>query len=437
MKLPAALRQHVWVWVGCVALLGGVVAGVRWMDSTQTVSGNSNVVAGSITNSTIQIIPSPELAGLIKQAEQHLNGNDKELKTLLLQIQQLLGQQLAAQGQQAVSVGAVQTFLATIKGKQVPPEEWPQTFAELTRQFFKLGQEIQAIPATSEEIKALLTRAETARQAGDLAEADRLLASASTLADQAFDAQELQYRQAARQSAAVLASRGTLALTRLEREAGARFLVQAFERRKLEVDSESLWWLLEAGDAMQTAGNTAGALRLYRQAQQAAEAGGEALQRDLSVSHNRVGDVQVAQGDLAAALKSYQAGLEIPQTLARVDPGNQGWQRDLSVSHNKVGDVQVAQGDLAAALKSYQAGLEIAQTLVRMDPGNAEWQVDVAVSCWKLGQKLGSAGGSIAQRQAWLQQGLDVLQRLHREGRLAPNRQSWIGMFERALAALK
>ena len=102
-----------------------------------------------------------------------------------------------------------------------------------------------------------------------------------------------------------------------------------------------------------------------------------------------------------------------------------------------MGDVQVAQGDLAAALKSYQAGLEIAQTLVRMDPGNAEWQVDVAVSCWKLGQKLGSAGGSIAQRQAWLQQGLDVLQRLHREGRLAPNRQSWIGMFERALAALK
>ena len=165
--------------------------------------------------------------------------------------------------------------------------------------------------------------------------------------------------------------------------------------------------------------------------------GNREWQRDLSVSHNKVGDVQVAQGDLAAALKSYQAGLEIRQTLARVDPGNREWQRDLSVSHEKVGDVQVAQGDLAAALKSYLAGLEIRQTLARVDPGNAQWQEDVAISCWKLGQQLGRAGGSIAQRQAWLQQGLGVLQRLHREGRLAPNRQSLIGMFEQALAALK
>jgi hypothetical protein len=30
------------------------------------------------------------------------------------------------------------------------------------------------------------------------------------------------------------------------------------------------------------------------------------------------------------------------------------WQRDLSVSHNKIGDVQQAQGDLAATLTSYQ-----------------------------------------------------------------------------------
>jgi hypothetical protein len=36
--------------------------------------------------------------------------------------------------------------------------------------------------------------------------------------------------------------------------------------------------------------------------------------------------------------------------------GNAGWQRDLSVSHNKIGDVQRAQGDLAAALTSYRVG---------------------------------------------------------------------------------
>ena len=58
---------------------------------------------------------------------------------------------------------------------------------------------------------------------------------------------------------------------------------------------------------------------------------------------------------LSAALTSYQASLAIRERLAQADPGNAGWQRDLSVSHDKIGDVQQAQGDLSAALTSYQA----------------------------------------------------------------------------------
>ena len=69
--------------------------------------------------------------------------------------------------------------------------------------------------------------------------------------------------------------------------------------------------------------------------------------------------MQRAQGDLPAALTSYQASLAIRDRLAQADPGNAGWQRDLSVSHNKIGDVQRAQGDLPAALTSYQASLAI------------------------------------------------------------------------------
>ena len=62
-------------------------------------------------------------------------------------------------------------------------------------------------------------------------------------------------------------------------------------------------------------------------------------QRDLSVSYDRIGDVQRAQGDLPSALSSYKQGLEIAQKLAARDPANTEWQRDLSVSHNKIGDV--------------------------------------------------------------------------------------------------
>ena len=59
------------------------------------------------------------------------------------------------------------------------------------------------------------------------------------------------------------------------------------------------------------------------------------------------------------------------------DPANTGWRRDLSVSYNKIGDVQTAQGDLASALSSYKEGVEIAQKLAVRDPANTEWKIDL------------------------------------------------------------
>ena len=103
-------------------------------------------------------------------------------------------------------------------------------------------------------------------------------------------------------------------------------------------------------------------------------------QRDLSISYQRVGNVQMAQGDLPAALTSYQAAFAIADRLAKSDPSNAGWQRDLSVAYNKIGDVHVVQGNLPAALASYQAGLAIAQRLAKADPGNTGWQRDLAIS---------------------------------------------------------
>ena len=61
------------------------------------------------------------------------------------------------------------------------------------------------------------------------------------------------------------------------------------------------------------------------------------------------------------------------------NPGNAGWQHDLSVSYDKVGDVQVAQGDLAGALKSFRDSLAIRERLAQSDPGHAGWQRDLSV----------------------------------------------------------
>ena len=82
----------------------------------------------------------------------------------------------------------------------------------------------------------------------------------------------------------------------------------------------------------------------------------------------------VAQGELPQAEQAFRAGMDIHKRLAEQDPGNAQWQRDLSVSHNKIGDVLVAQGELPQAEQAFRAGMDIARRLAEQDPGNAQWQ---------------------------------------------------------------
>jgi tetratricopeptide (TPR) repeat protein len=142
-----------------------------------------------------------------------------------------------------------------------------------------------------------------------------------------------------------------------------------------------------------------------------ADPGNAGWQRDLSVSHNKIGDVLVGQGNLAEGLLAFQASLAIAERLAKADPGNAGWQRDLSVSHNRIGDVLVGQGNLTEGLLAFQASLAIAERLAKADPGNAGWQRDLSVSHEKIGDVL-VGQGNLAQGLAAFQASLAIAERL-------------------------
>jgi len=111
-------------------------------------------------------------------------------------------------------------------------------------------------------------------------------------------------------------------------------------------------------------------------------------QRDLYSALWFVADIEMRRGDLNSALKKLIAGRMIMERLTNSDPNNAAWQRDLSVAMNKVGDVQMAQNDLAGALKSYSDILAIRDRLAESDPGNAGWQHDLSVSYIKVGNVL-------------------------------------------------
>ena len=92
----------------------------------------------------------------------------------------------------------------------------------------------------------------------------------------------------------------------------------------------------------------------------------------------------MAEGNLPAARKAYAESLTIFRELAARDPSNAEAKRDLSISLEKLGDVNTAEGNLPEARKAYEEGLSIRRELSARDPSNAQAKRDVMVSLWRL-----------------------------------------------------
>jgi hypothetical protein len=87
--------------------------------------------------------------------------------------------------------------------------------------------------------------------------------------------------------------------------------------------------------------------------------------------------VQVAQGDLAAALKSRRAANAIFERLAQSDPGNAEWQRSLAISYARLADVYRRSKETEKALAALRQGKAIMDRLVTLSPDNAGWKSDL------------------------------------------------------------
>jgi tetratricopeptide (TPR) repeat protein len=85
-------------------------------------------------------------------------------------------------------------------------------------------------------------------------------------------------------------------------------------------------------------------------------------------------------------LNYYQLRMKIGQKLAADDPGDARAQRDLSVAHNKLGDVRLRTGQVEEALTHYKLGLEIRQKLAPANPDDAQAQRDLIYSLRMIAQ---------------------------------------------------
>ncbi len=158
------------------------------------------------------------------------------------------------------------------------------------------------------------------------------------------------------------------------------------------IDHGTIWVHLKLGDiSLEMDGDTRWAWAQYELAHRLAKKRADAeptdtqAQRDLSVAHEKQGNVRLQMGDPEAALASYQASFAIAANLVSLDLSNVERQRDLSVGHQKLGDVQLKLRNYNSALQAYKASLGIRKKLSDIDPSNVERQRDLSVAHQRLG----------------------------------------------------
>ncbi|MEX1368931.1 MAG: tetratricopeptide repeat protein, partial [Nannocystaceae bacterium] len=123
------------------------------------------------------------------------------------------------------------------------------------------------------------------------------------------------------------------------------------------------------------------------------------LQRDLSVSYIKLGDLHTALGNGQLALRYFEDSLAIAKELVDREPGRSDLQRDLSLSYDRLGDQHRALGNGELALRYFEDCLAIAKQLVDREPGRSDLQRDLSISYERLGDLHTALGnGQLALR---------------------------------------
>jgi tetratricopeptide (TPR) repeat protein len=176
----------------------------------------------------------------------------------------------------------------------------------------------------------------------------------------------------------------------------------------------SLSWN-RVGEAQLSAGRKKDALEAFRRSlairQKLAANESPQARRDLALSHERVADTLMSIGENDQAAAEYEGALVIRQKLASADPANSEWQLDLAVSHDKRGNFLAAEHKIEEALKEYAKALAIREALVRFNPSNLPAQRDLSSSYISIGDAALKAGRKQEATQSF-RQALEIRRKL-------------------------
>lgn len=116
------------------------------------------------------------------------------------------------------------------------------------------------------------------------------------------------------------------------------------------------------------------------------------VKRDLAISHIKLANIKMAQGDLPTSLEHYEAARAMLQDLTASAPDKKDWLGDLAMANDQIGNVLATQGDVGAAGQAYQQSLAIKQRLADAEPGRASLLRDLTITYDEIGDLARTAG---------------------------------------------
>ncbi len=124
-----------------------------------------------------------------------------------------------------------------------------------------------------------------------------------------------------------------------------------------------------------------------------------------------LGNVDWLQGDLAAAEERFRAYLAVADRLVAIDGAKPEWRMEQAYAHSNLGTVQNARGNVDAALEQFRLTVDVERALVAADPAEPRWQKELANGLSWLGEVL-YGRGELEESRTFYEEARAAFQRL-------------------------
>lgn len=153
------------------------------------------------------------------------------------------------------------------------------------------------------------------------------------------------------------------------------------------------------------------------------------LQREVSWTYNKLGDVEADLGNFDQAEAGYRSSLCLRMHLFDIDPNNTLLRHDISWNYEKIAAVNERADRLDRAIDALFSALRVRRKLMLVDTRNLIWRRDAASALHQIGDLKGKTG-DLPNAMMFYLAAADIRNMLKRD---APGDNSYAAAFDKSM----